>query len=208
MGLIEVGAEIQADGWRAAGSTETVGCGGEAWGDGAQRLQEVQKGEARDKQVFLSNLEMVRGMCGLCLAEGGLRQARGHALDGCKRGGRFRFFDMKKQLKKRHGSKWMEPFGGCVGCGLSQEICSELKIGGCRYKDIAIPIGWGVFWNERWEGLRKNVGDRAGEGEVGWMMWLGRRKVVFGESSNQLVQVVDTVLKELVAEAFTGTERG
>lgn len=151
--------EERADGERRR-LLEPAG-GGEEWGEGARQLIETRKRERRDKRAFIANLELVRGMCGLCLVEGGLALARGHTLDTCSGESKFRFFSMRKMLKQKHGSKWMAPYSGCAGCGLSQGICAELGVGRCEYKDLAIPISWGVYTNARWEGVRES-GRQAG----------------------------------------------
>jgi superfamily II DNA helicase RecQ len=173
--------------------------GGEEWGEGARRTEETQKQETRDKQLFMANLELVKGMCGICLVEGGIELGRGHSLDTCKKGGKFRFFDMKKQLKKKYGRSWVAKYSACTGCGLSQEMCDELAAGKCRYRDFAIPISWAVYKNARWEGLQDRLGAPTVRSEIDWMLWLGQRRLVFGETGTEMLRVTAAVLHELVS---------
>lgn len=176
------------------------GGGGEEWNEGARQLVETRKRERWDKQAFLANLELVRGMCGLCLVEGGLALARGHTLDTCRGKSKFQFFSMRRTLKQKHGSTWMAPYSGCAGCGLSQGICAELGVGRCEYRDLAIPVSWSVYTSARWESVRETLGAVQAKDDVAWMVWLGQKRMVFGEEGNEMVRVTEAVLQNLVRE--------
>jgi hypothetical protein len=112
---------------------------------------------------------------------------------------------MRKTLKQRHGRGWMAPHSGCAGCGLSQGICAELGVGRCQYRDLAIPISWGVYRNAKWEGLRERLEEADIDDEMTWMVWLGQKRMVFGEEGNEMVRVTEAVLQDLVREHTTAT---
>lgn len=48
-------------------------------------------------------LELVRGMCGICLIMEGIRKAHKHTLDDCRRKEKYGFFEAKKKAQGRKG---------------------------------------------------------------------------------------------------------
>lgn len=178
--------------------------GGEEDSEGERRAREAVMAEERRRLALLAMLEMVQGMCMVCLAEG-KREGRAHSLEECTSSRKQRFFRAKKRANDEGREKgrtgWMAAYSGCFRCGLSQGLCEQRGQSGCRYRDVVMPLAWGAVldggrWSEVVRGLR---GEGMGQ-ERGYMEWLGEGRPMFGERSSNLVAVAEQMLKVIVEE--------
>ena len=175
--------------------------GGEEGNEGERRVQQDMMEEEGRRLEFMQRLELVRGMCMVCLAQGKL-EGRTHSLEGCTSSVKQRFFRAKKraneQGRQNGGSGWMAAYSGCFRCGLGQEMCSRQGQEGCRYKDVVMPLAWGAVLDEKWWEVVEQVMKKSMGQEERYMEWLGKGRRVFGEGSSNMVAVAEAMLGGIV----------
>ena len=170
-------------------------------GSGAALLREREKKLEARRIRFVQNLDMVQGLCMICLAAGDM-QGKAHSLDRCLSWRKQKFFKAKKQANSGK-AKWMAAYSGCFRCGLSQGLCEQQGKAGCRYKDIVMPLSWSGLLVKRWEDHIHKIAGRKFEGDDGeeqYMKWLGWRVTVLGEDGNNMVLVCEDMLDKIVGE--------
>jgi len=183
---------------------------GEDLDKGAQLVMEQQmEGEAR-KVVFMQNLDLVRGLCVVCLIHGDA-QGKSHSLDSCRSNRKQAFFRAKaKALKDKDGRRkaWLATYSGCYRCGLSQTMCEQQGGSGCIYRDIVMPLSWSAFEIAKWRKHVEKVAKRRFEKENDYMEWLGCGVTVFNETGSNLLVVSEDMLKEIVLSLKGQTKSG
>lgn len=173
---------------------------GEDLDAGAQLFAENQRAEEAGRMVFMQNLDMVRGLCMVCLVHGDV-QGKTHDLDGCRSNRKQSFFRAKASvLKDKNGKRkaWLAAYSGCYRCGLSQTMCERQGESGCVYRDIVMPLSWSAFGIERWRTQVEELAGKPFSKEGEYMEWLGSRVTVFNEVGSNLVVVSERMLKEVV----------
>jgi len=177
---------------------------GEEVEEGANKLQQFEQEEEQRRLEFICNLRVMEGKCVICILRGD-RKGNGHAMAECELVEKRAFFVAKKRAQEKgalSGSGWMERYSGCFRCGLSQGICEKQGQGGCRYRDIAMPIGWYAFKVEKWRREVERIAGVKFSSEDVYMEWLGKGRVVFGEQGSNMLMVVNWIIGRLVEEFY------
>ncbi|KAF1980547.1 hypothetical protein K402DRAFT_426145 [Aulographum hederae CBS 113979] len=150
--------------------------------NGNTLLRKYTKQTAEDRERFIWGLELLDGSCVICRLLGDEKQAE-HTLDRCRSASKWRFFDAKKAVQKearRVRKGWLSSFGACFGCGNVQSICGKQAGGGCRFKDVVMPLSWAVLYKADWKekvlgGLDSGKGSAAAEqGPIQGALGIGR----------------------------------
>ncbi|KAF1982998.1 hypothetical protein K402DRAFT_180401 [Aulographum hederae CBS 113979] len=176
--------------------------------NGNTLLRKYTKQTAEDRERFIWGLELLDGSCVICRLLGDEKQAE-HTLDRCRSASKWRFFDAKKAAQKearRVRKGWLSSFGACFGCGNVQSICGKQAGGGCRFKDLVMPLSWAVLYKADWK--EKVLGEldsgkgsvAAGQGELAYMLWLGEAAEIYGEQGSKMAIVADRVMGLILKE--------
>jgi superfamily II DNA helicase RecQ len=163
---------------------------------GVERLRAHKMEQEERLQIFIQQLDLVRGRCLICLARG-KRDGMEHSLDECREQEKRSFFQAKKRATGG-GKKWIMDYKACFRCGLHQTICSQQGQSGCRYKDIIMPLSWSGFGVAGWEKHIEVVSGRKFIREEEYMRWLGQGARVFEEEANNMVLVGSGMLNRIV----------
>lgn len=173
---------------------------------GSQLVQQHNQEIARRLQRFINGLDLLRGSCILCQFDGnGKRSSAEHLLDQCPSPDKWRFLSAKQaaiQQGRQQRGGWLARYRACYGCGNIQTICPQQGRGGCRYKDIVMPLCWKVFDNQQWQEavLGRIAGGVAASREEGiFMLWLGEEASVFGEAGTNLAIVACRAVEAIIS---------
>lgn len=150
---------------------------------------------------YREDLSAVHGTCLLCRA---LDQKWDHAFSSCV--GRYEVFQERSKARRRHqakGEEWLRPFTACFWCLNPQAICqrAEGEDGrqkeGCEYKDVVLPLCFGVFQSPPGPSWLLEEFGRDFSNIEGFFDWLGEVSEFGGGSAIQAVRVAALALKRL-----------
>ncbi|KAF1980591.1 hypothetical protein K402DRAFT_399285 [Aulographum hederae CBS 113979] len=176
---------------------------------GNTRHRQYTRHTATSRNRFIHGLELLRGSCVLCRLLGNGRDTE-HTLDSCRSASKWDFFRAKKAAQEKAKTVrkgWLNEFGACFRCGNIQSICGNQGVGGCRYKDLVIPLAWGVLYKAGWKEKVLEEVDMgrglaaAARSELDYMLWLGEAAEVYGEQGSKMAAVVDKVMGLILEEA-------
>ncbi|KAM0714674.1 hypothetical protein Q7P37_003053 [Cladosporium fusiforme] len=143
------------------------------------------------------DLASVKGTCLLCRA---VRQSWDHAFSTCPR--RFEVFEERNKARRRHegrGRKWLQAYTSCFWCLNPQSICQQAELGGrggtdCEYRDVVLPLCFGVFESIEGPGWLHEQFERKFENIEDYFDWLGEESRFGGGSAIQAVRVAGLAL--------------
>jgi hypothetical protein len=189
------------------------GAGEEIGGEGVLMLRAFERTEEQLRDEFISNLRMVEGKCAICCmvamaSEGtveGVRGGMGHSLSECRLEKKWEFFAAKKRVMACAGG-WMAPYSGCYRCGLPQGICEKQGQEGCRYRDVVMPLSWAGFSvGGKGRKLVEELAGRTFSSVEEYMVWLGKRRTVFGEQGSNMAYISAAVLATLFSSSSSSS---
>ena len=167
---------------------------------GLQLMQQERLRAHTELAQYRLNLASVKGTCLLCRA---VRQSWDHAFSTCPR--RFEVFEERNKARERQegrGRKWLQAYTSCFWCLNPQSICQRAELGGrgsmgCEYRDIVLPICFGVF--ESVEGLPwlHEQFERKFDSVEEYFDWLGEKTQFGGASAIQAVRVAHLALRSI-----------
>ena len=115
---------------------------------GLQLIQQEKLRAHTELAQYRLDLASVKGTCLLCRTA---RQDWNHDFSACPR--RFDIFEERNKARRRfeeRGRKWLQAYTSCFWCLNPQSICQQAELGskggrGCEYRDIVLPLCFGVF---------------------------------------------------------------
>lgn len=167
---------------------------------GLQLIQQEQLRAHTELAQYRLDLASVKGTCLLCRA---VRQNWDHAFSTCPR--RFEVFEERNKARRRHegrGRKWLQAYTSCFWCLNPQTICQQAEQGGrggmdCEYRDIVLPICFGVFESVEGPGWLYEQFDRKFDNIEEYFDWLGEKTRFGGAGAIQAVRVADLALRSI-----------
>ena len=183
---------------------------GENLDKGAQLVRERQSAEEGRRMEFIQKLDLVRGLCVVCLIHGDVH-GKTHDLNGCRSSRKQAFFRAKARAMKGEDGRrkgWLAAYSGCYRCGLSQTMCGQQGGSGCMYKDIVMPLSWSAFGVAKWKTHVEKLAGRRFSKEKDYMEWLGDRATVFNETGSNLLVASEGMLSEIVLALGEREEEG
>jgi hypothetical protein len=113
-----------------------------------------------------------------------------HSLDQCRSPYKWQFIKAQQQGRKRGG--WLARHAACYSCGNLQAICKKQGQGQCRFKDVIMPLCWGLLHKPEWreQVLRVTPTGLAASADEGkYMLWLVEAATVCGEQGTNLALI-------------------
>ena len=118
-----------------------------------------------------------------------------HTLEQCTYADKWSFVRAKTKARQQ-GSQmrggWLARYRACFGCGNIQVVCQKQGKGGCKYKDVLMPLCWTVSNKLEWidRVLREYPrGLAASKDKDKFMLWLGEEATVLGEQGTNMALV-------------------
>jgi hypothetical protein len=170
---------------------------------GPKLLRSHNQDEAVKLQAFVRRLELIDGICLVCVVGDGkpIDEHSRHELRKCNSRLRHRFFAAKSKAineGEESGNGWLAKLSCCFTCGLGQMICDKQGQKGCRFRDIAMPGCWGVFQRAEWQQYLAGITKQRSPSEEKYMAWLGKEREVYGFQGNNFTYLIDIILRNLL----------
>ena len=168
---------------------------------GLQIIQQERLQEQSELAQYRLDLASVKGTCLLCRA---MRVDWNHAFLTCPQ--RFEVFRERNKARQRYegrGRKWIQPYTSCFWCLNPQSICQQAELGGksggeCEYRDVVLPLCYGVFQSVEGLGWLQERFERRFNMMEEYFDWLGEECRFGGSSAIQAVRVAGGALRKWV----------
>lgn len=167
---------------------------------GLQLIQQERLRAYIELAQYRLDLASVKGTCLLYRA---VKQDWNHGFSTCPR--RFEVFEERSKVRRRHeerGLKWLQLYTSCFWCLNLQSICQQAELGAkggreCEYRDIILPLCFGVFESVEGPGWLEEQFDRMFDSIEEYFDWLGEGSRFGGASTIQAVRVTGLALQSI-----------